>query len=289
MDRLFTCFFDEGAGVDDDQVRFVGRQCRAHAIGDQGALELVAIDLVLWTTQGLDEVRTRRLVEFGANGERHGRHVDREQQACLPTDDSAAGHQEDGGDEHDGDHDEGCEASKIVVFERSGAEQTKYRSNGQAVENVRAEQVADNQVRLTFACGHDCGDHLRQRRSNSHQGEPHETTGQSQLVGQAYTTFDQQPRATNGADQAQTRSHGAGAKAHTFVLLRWRFDVVVVSVAQQPCKRGRKANQQYCTLPSTEAVLHKQSKEQHRANTQGKLATARERVDRHDRDERSNA
>ena len=59
MDRLFPGFLDERARVHHDEISFVSRLSRGHAVGDQRAFELVAIDLVLGTPEGLDEIRAR--------------------------------------------------------------------------------------------------------------------------------------------------------------------------------------------------------------------------------------
>ena len=59
VDRLFPGFLDERARVHHDEISFVSRLSRGHAVGDQRAFELVAIDLVLRTSEGLDEIRAR--------------------------------------------------------------------------------------------------------------------------------------------------------------------------------------------------------------------------------------
>ena len=54
LDRLLPRLFDERAGVDHDEVGFIGRVGRHQAVRDERARELVGVDLVLGTAEGLD-------------------------------------------------------------------------------------------------------------------------------------------------------------------------------------------------------------------------------------------
>ena len=57
VNRFFSCFFDKGTRVDHDQIGLICGLGRRHAIGNQGAFQLVAINLILGTAKCLNEIQ----------------------------------------------------------------------------------------------------------------------------------------------------------------------------------------------------------------------------------------
>ena len=57
VDRLLPGLLDEGTRVDHHEIRRLGRRGTGHPVGEEGAHELVGVDLVLGAAKGLDEER----------------------------------------------------------------------------------------------------------------------------------------------------------------------------------------------------------------------------------------
>src|SRR5204863_363537 len=81
---------------------------------------------------------------------------------------------------------------------------------GQAVEQVAAQQVPDEQVAVVAALGLDRGDQFRQGRAQGNDGESDQRLGDAEVAGGAGRAGDDELRAGDGTGQAEYRPQGHG-------------------------------------------------------------------------------